>query len=147
MRLTVRRHTVRPNAASISRRILIASIAVFAVVFATSPAAFAADDDIYWETTDGNPGGGGSFDARGSAYPDFAACDQQADGYRVVVRIYEKYKNWNLIGRADATGGNGTCAFGGTLYLPEDMQMKATVCLQKGFDGTPLWCNTKYPVT
>ncbi len=127
-----------------SGRVLVAAITLFASAIATSPTAFA--DHIYQmtlRTTDGNPGGTGRFDGRG--YDEYLwACDDQADGYRAVVRVYDWAGHWHLVGREDAAQGAGTCSGKGVMYLEDGYKVNVAVCLQNGYYGTPKFCNTGY---
>ncbi|HEX4816082.1 MAG TPA: hypothetical protein VFV66_25335 [Nonomuraea sp.] len=123
--------------------VLVAAVAVFAVMVSTGPAAM-ADHTLLLQTTDANPGGQAFFQ-RGANSSFFNACDLQSDGYRAVGRLYRWYGAWSLIARQDAAGGSGTCTpYEELLGLSSGVQLKMTVCLQNGYNGTPLFCNTGY---
>ncbi|GJF24651.1 hypothetical protein SHO565_52150 [Streptomyces sp. HO565] len=67
------------------------------------------------------------------------ACDEAADGYRVVARLY---KTGGGYFRQDAVGANSCSESPSTLPLTSASSFELQVCLQRGFDGTPLACRS-----
>ncbi|MFF3335579.1 hypothetical protein ACFYWX_39630 [Streptomyces sp. NPDC002888] len=67
------------------------------------------------------------------------ACDIRADGYRVVARVYLQGGGYF---RQDAVGEWNCSESPRTLPITSSSSFELRMCLQKGFDGTPLSCRS-----
>ncbi|MEU8081941.1 hypothetical protein AB0B31_41580 [Catellatospora citrea] len=121
----------------------VALTAAAGVALGAAPAAAAVpskDAEVY--TLDDNPGGRGFFESTGEH---LFACDQQADGLRVVARI-TWYGGGAYHTRTvhDADGANNGCTeYANDIEIAEGTEVILEVWLQDGADGTPRFRNLK----
>ncbi|MEY2243517.1 hypothetical protein AB8A21_11315 [Streptomyces sp. BF23-18] len=115
------------------RRVLAAGAAsAIAVIFSASSAS--AGTNVAVHTTDAFAGGLARWYEDGDT---LKACDQEADGLRVIVTMTYtdgefEFQNY---------GGEGTCR-SEVDNLKEGTKVKIRVCLKKGDDGTPVYCKS-----
>ncbi|WP_170843122.1 hypothetical protein [Streptomyces oceani] len=102
------------------------------VLAAPAYADVEANRTWYIRTTDGDPGGSAWY-SEGSNR--FEVCDIDADGYRAV--------GWLNGNRVDAAGSAGTCKER-KIGLPDGMNVKMTVCLKSGANGTSKACRSEW---
>jgi len=106
-----------------------------------STPAFAAGNAWSVYTTDDNPGGRAEwYGAYSGTQERLGACDDQADGYRVVATV-----RWSGGSKTvTAANGAGTCVFTPSSWgLAEGTTVSVTACLRDGANGADKYCRTK----
>ncbi|WP_326785490.1 hypothetical protein [Streptomyces sp. NBC_00151] len=117
------------------------------IVLSTSPAAAGTTISVY--TTDGGiKGGTGIFwhNGNGAQPPGksvIGARDNQADGYRVSVRVIWRSGGaltWSTLENANGADPNGIITK--VVSIPDGTPVTLEVCLKDGADGARKWCGS-----